>query len=89
MIKAGEYLENSFYSFIQKYKDFDFESFWKNVTISDIKRAIYSRNPGEKELMVLLSPLAGQKCLEEMAQDQENSHCSILEKQYIYILRCI
>ncbi|WP_244834914.1 2-iminoacetate synthase ThiH [Clostridium sp. BJN0001] len=68
MIKAGEYLENSFYNFIQKYKDFDFDAFWKNVTINDIKRAIYARNPGEKELMTLLSPLAGEKCLEEMAQ---------------------
>ena len=57
----------SFYSVIEKYRDFDFEGYFEQVTDDDIRRSINERNLREEDLLNLLSPKAAEH-LEEMAQ---------------------
>ena len=57
----------SFYGVIEKYRDFDFEGYFEQVTDDDIRRSINERNLREEDLLNLLSPKASEH-LEEMAQ---------------------
>lgn len=57
----------SFYSVIEKYRGFNFEEYFKNVTDDDIKRSIYEKNLSTEDLLNLLSPKAI-NYLEEMAK---------------------
>ena len=57
----------SFYSVIEKYRDFDFESYFNSVTDDDIRRSIHERNLTHEDLLNLLSPKAANH-LEEMAE---------------------
>ncbi|GIM28901.1 thiamine biosynthesis protein ThiH [Clostridium polyendosporum] len=57
----------SFYNFIKKFKDFDFDGYFKKVTLEDVRKSIYSDNPTYEDLLNLLSP-AAENTLEEMAQ---------------------
>lgn len=57
----------SFYSVIEKYRDFNFEEYFKSVTDDDVKRSIYERNLSPQDLLNLLSPRAINH-LEEMAK---------------------
>ena len=57
----------SFYKIIEEYKDFDFNNYFKNVTIKDIKESINKENLDREDLLNLLSPKA-LELLEEMAQ---------------------
>ena len=72
----------SFYSVIEKYRDFDFESYFNSVTDDDIRRSIHERNLTHEDLLNLLSPKAANH-LEEMAV------FSILVEQCFYIHQCI
>ncbi len=56
----------SFYSVIEKYRDFNFEEYFENVTADDVKRSINERNLSPQDLLNLLSPRASAH-LEEMA----------------------
>lgn len=57
----------SFYGVIEKYRDFDFEGYFEQVTDDDIRRSINERNLREEDLLNLLSTKASEH-LEEMAQ---------------------
>ena len=57
----------SFYSVIERYRNFDFESYFEQVTDDDIRRSINERNLNHEDLLNLLSPKASSH-LEEMAQ---------------------
>ncbi|MBU4133735.1 2-iminoacetate synthase ThiH [bacterium] len=56
-----------FKEIIDHWKDFDFDSFFKNVTGNDIRKALFVRTPGVFDLLSLLSP-ASSEHLEEIAQ---------------------
>ena len=57
----------SFYNEYIKYRDFDFESFFKELTDEHVLRAISKEILDEYDFMTLLSKRA-EKYLEEMAQ---------------------
>ena len=57
----------SFYESIQKFRDFDFDKFFGNLTDLHIEKALNSPKLDYKQFLMLLSPLA-EKYLEEMAQ---------------------
>ncbi len=57
----------SFYEIIKKYKDFNFNDYFKNVTIKDIKESINKENLDDTDILNLLSPKA-LECLEDMAK---------------------
>ena len=57
----------SFYKVIEKYKDFDFNNYFRNTTIQDVKKSIHKEKLDSEDLLNLLSPKAIE-CLEEMAQ---------------------
>ena len=57
----------SFYQAYQRYKDFDFDSFFNQLTIADITRAIGKNRLTELDYLALLSPRA-EDYLEEMAR---------------------
>lgn len=57
----------SFYKVIEKYKDFDFNNYFRNTTIQDVKKSIHKERLDSEDLLNLLSPKA-MECLEEMAQ---------------------
>ncbi len=57
----------SFYDELQKYNDFDFETFFASVSSSDVERAISKERLGIMDYLTLLSPQAEQY-LEVMAQ---------------------
>ena len=78
----------SFYSVIEKYRDFDFESYFNSVTDDDIRRSIHERNLTHEDLLNLLSPKAANH-LEEMAEKVVSSVFSILVEQCFYIHQCI
>ena len=61
----------SFYSVIEKYRDFDFESYFNSVTDDDIRRSIHERNLTHEDLLNLLSPKAANH-LEEMAEKADD-----------------
>lgn len=56
----------SFYSTIEKFKDFDFNRYWSRVKAEDVERSINEKNPNYEDLLNLLSPVA-EKVLEDMA----------------------
>lgn len=56
----------SFYSTIEKFKDFDFNRYWSRVKVEDVERSINEKNPNYEDLLNLLSPVA-EKVLEDMA----------------------
>lgn len=57
----------SFYFSYQKYKNFDFDNFFTNTAIRDVKNSIYSEKLDIRKFLTLLSPEA-EKSLEKMAQ---------------------
>lgn len=57
----------SFYDVIEKYKDFDFDRYFEQVSDNDILRSLSKDKLNDKDLLNLLSPTA-RKHLEEMAQ---------------------
>jgi len=57
----------SFITVLEKYQDFDFESFFAKVTSDQVERAIHSLQPTELDFLVLLSPAAASH-LEKMAR---------------------
>ncbi|ACV62538.1 thiazole biosynthesis protein ThiH [Desulfofarcimen acetoxidans DSM 771] len=57
----------SFYGELQRYENFDFELFFKQVTDAGIKRIIAQHRLNERDYLALLSPRA-ENFLEEMAQ---------------------
>ena len=57
----------SFYSVIEKYRDFDFQGYFEKVTHDDIRRSINERSLSHEDLLNLLSPKAATH-LEEMAE---------------------
>ena len=57
----------SFYNVIERYRNFDFESYFEHVTDDDIRRSINERNLNHEDLLNLLSPKAANH-LEEMAE---------------------
>jgi len=57
----------SFYKQYQRFKDFDYASFFNRLTDQDIRRIINKNRLSELDYLALLSPRA-EKCLEEMAQ---------------------
>ncbi|TQQ85306.1 2-iminoacetate synthase ThiH [Peptacetobacter hominis] len=57
----------SFYEVIEKYRDFDFDEYWKNVTDDDVKRSIAKHRMNHMDVLNLLSP-AAERHMEEMAQ---------------------
>lgn len=57
----------SFQAELQKYEDFDFDSFFDNLTETRVRNAIYKNRLNQLDYLALLSPLA-EKYLEEMAQ---------------------
>lgn len=61
----------SFYDIVQKYKEFDYDKFFSNVTDSQIERIISKDRINEMEFLALLSPTA-EKHIEEMAQKAHN-----------------
>jgi len=61
----------SFYEEYLKYKDFDFDSFFNEITDIDVLRAINKDKLSEIDYLTLLSP-KGQNHLEEMAQRAHN-----------------
>ncbi|MEG2290314.1 MAG: 2-iminoacetate synthase ThiH [Clostridium sp.] len=56
----------SFYSTIEKFRDFDFDGYWNKVQVEDVIRSINERNPSYEDLLNLLSPRA-EDVLEDMA----------------------
>jgi 2-iminoacetate synthase len=57
----------SFYSFIERYSDFDFTGFFTSVDEQAVRRTLDREHLDELDLLTLLSPAAG-GCLEAMAQ---------------------
>ncbi|MGL5314039.1 MAG: 2-iminoacetate synthase ThiH [Peptostreptococcaceae bacterium] len=57
----------SFYEVIERYRDFDFNKYFDNVTSNDVLRSIQSDNLSEFDLLNLISPKA-KDTLEDMAQ---------------------
>ena len=61
----------SFYSVIEKYRHFDFEKVFKEITPRDVEAALISDFSDEKRLLALLSPTA-EFFLEEMAAQAQH-----------------
>lgn len=61
----------SFYDVIEKYKDFDFDRYFEQVSDSDVLRSLSKDKLNHKDLLNLLSPTA-RKHLEEMAKRLAN-----------------
>ena len=61
----------SFYREYQKYRDLDFDSFFKNVTKNDVLKIITKNRLETLDYLALLSPKA-ESCLEEIAQRAHN-----------------
>lgn len=57
---------HNFADVLNSYDAFDFDNFWQNVTINDLKKVIAKERLNPNDLLILLSPIAVQ-CLEEMA----------------------
>lgn len=57
----------SFFTLLEQYRDFDFESFFAGVTPDRVGRAMRTLQPTEQDFMVMLSPAAA-PYLEKMAQ---------------------
>lgn len=57
----------SFVEIIDKYKDFDFDNYFSNVTDDDVRRSIHKTRLDEEDLLNLISPKA-EEHLEEMAR---------------------
>lgn len=57
----------SFYEVVDKYREFDFDNYFKSVTKDDVIRSINSEHLDEFDLLNLLSEKA-EECLEDMAQ---------------------
>lgn len=66
----------SFYDVIQKYKDFDFDKFWENVSDKDIETSINKSKLNEEDFLILLSEKAINH-IESMAQ-----RSNLLTNQY-------
>lgn len=56
----------SFYSILEKWKNFNFDEYFKNVSKDDVLRSLEKRNLDEYDLLNLISKKA-EECLEEMA----------------------
>ena len=57
----------SFYEVLEKYRDFDFDGYFKNVTETDVLRSLNKNKLDHMDVLNLLSPKATQH-LEQMAQ---------------------
>ena len=57
----------SFYEVLEKYRDFDFDGYFKNVTEPDVLRSLNKNKLDHMDVLNLLSPKATQH-LEQMAQ---------------------
>ena len=57
----------SFYEVIEKYRDFDFDTYFKNVSGNDVLRSLAKDKLNHEDVLNLLSPMA-RKYLEPMAQ---------------------
>lgn len=57
----------SFYSVVEKFREFNYDEYFNGVTLNQIKKSIYEENPTYEDLLNLLSPKA-EEVLEEMAQ---------------------
>lgn len=58
---------SSFYDVIEEFEGFDFDNYFDNVTLDDVRRSIYESNPTYEDFLNLISPKA-EEVLEEMAQ---------------------
>jgi 2-iminoacetate synthase len=61
----------SFYSEIERYKEFDFQSFFDGVTPGQVEVALAKEKLSENDFLALLSPAAS-GCLEQMARKAHN-----------------
>ena len=50
----------SFYEVLEKYRDFDFDGYFKNVTESDVLRSLNKNKLDHMDVLNLLSPKATQ-----------------------------
>ena len=76
----------SFYNEYIKYRDFDFESFFKELTDEHVLRAISKEILDEYDFMTLLSKRA-EKYLEEMAQSSKAHFAAFWESDiFVYTL---
>ncbi|MEG2353019.1 MAG: 2-iminoacetate synthase ThiH [Clostridium sp.] len=57
----------SFYSVVEKFRDFDYDAYFEGVTLNEVRKSIYEESPSYEDLLNLLSPKA-EELLEEMAQ---------------------
>jgi len=58
----------SFYEVYKQYKDFDYDDFFKNTIKSDVLRALSLDKKDNLSFLRMLSPVAQDECLEDMAQ---------------------
>ena len=61
----------SFFTLLEQYRDFHFETFFNRVTPGQVERSLYALQPTAMDFLTLLSP-AGLSCLEMMAQRAHN-----------------